>query len=314
MIKLGATGLEVSELCFGANVFGWTCDQRQSFTLLDALWEHGINFIDTANNYSHWVPGNSGGESEQIIGKWLFENKRRHDVILSTKVGGSMQGVERGLSKAQIVTGVEGSLRRLKTDYIDVYFAHHDDLNQEVDVIMESFNLLVQQGKVRYLGASNVSAERILQSNTYAQNKGIKGYDVIQPLYNLFDRQSYEQQYRALAQEQGLGVMSYFALASGFLSGKYKSVEDTLTSKRKDFLSAYFDSRGLAILKALEDVSRRNGVSIPTVAIAWQMHREVRISPVVSATSKVQLQELLQSIRFILTPQDRELLDEASKY
>lgn len=313
-LQLGTTSLHVSSLCFGANVFGWTCDEKKSFYLLDELYDNGINFIDTANNYSHWVAGNTGGESESIIGKWLFNNKKRHDFTISTKVGGSFFGVERGLSKDQIITEVENSLRRLKTDYIDLYFAHHDDCSLDAGTILESFNILIKQGKVRYLGASNVSSERIEQSNLYASEHELKGYQVIQPLYNLYDRALFEQQYQSIAEQQTLGVMSYFSLASGFLSGKYSDVGSTLDSSRKDFLVEYFDQRGFSILRTLEQISLREGVSMAAIALAWQLNAKVPIVPIVSATSKEQLDELLIAQRLFLSPHDLELLDEASRY
>ncbi|MEC4112927.1 aldo/keto reductase [Myroides pelagicus] len=310
---LGKSDLYVPKLCFGGNVFGWTLDERASMRMLDALYDNDLTFIDTANNYSHWVQGNSGGESEAILGKWFRESKKRHDIVLSTKVGGSMQGVERSLSRQAIIQGVDASLMRLRTDYIDLYFSHHDDLDTPIEETMEAFNHLLKVGKVRYLGASNLSADRIERSNAIARTKGWAEYIALQPLYNLYDRSKYEQEYQPLVDKEKLAVMSYFALASGFLSGKYDSIEDTYGIAREEMLKDYFSERGTRILNAIKVVAQRHNVTCSEVAIAWQLFQEYRIIPIVSATTQQQLNSLLNSINLPLTTEDMLLLNSASE-
>ncbi|MCC9042312.1 aldo/keto reductase [Myroides sp. M-43] len=312
--KFGKSDLYVPQLSFGGNVFGWTLDEKDSFKMLDELYDNGLTFIDTANNYSYWAPGNVGGESEAIIGKWFKEHKKRHDIVLSTKVGGSMNEVSRGLSKEQIVQGVDASLRRLNTDYIDVYFSHHDDLETNQEETMESFNDLVKAGKVRYLGASNLEADRISSSNALAKEKGWAEYIAIQPLYNLYDRVKYEQEYLPLVEKENLAVMSYFALASGFLSGKYRSLEDIEGSSRKDMVKGYINERGITILNQCDAIAKQHNATIAEVAITWQLHKPTISTPIVSATSSTQLKSLVRSMEIKLSVEEVALLDKASVY
>jgi len=302
------------KICFGGNVLGWTVDEKDAFRLLDILLDEGLNFIDTANNYSYWAPHNVGGESETILGKWLKATKKRHQVILATKVGGAMQGVERGLSRAQIIAGVEASLKRLQTDYIDLYYTHHDDLNTPLEEVMQTYNELIQQGKVRYLGASNMAADRIVESNAIAQQKGWQGYEVLQPLYNLYDREKYEQEYGPIVEKEELAVMPYFALASGFLSGKYRSLEAIENSPRKDFVKKYINERGLQIVDECERMATRYNATISEIAIAWLLHQPTITAPIVSATNLAQLQGLLKSMQLNLTEEDIKRLNEVSIY
>lgn len=312
--RLGKSELYVPKLCFGGNVFGWTLDEKASFRMLDELHEQGLTFIDTANNYSHWVSGNFGGESEAIIGKWFKESKKRHDIVLSTKVGGRMGDGKKGLKRENILRCVDDSLRRLNTDYIDLYFSHHDDLDTEVEETMGSFNDLVKAGKVRYLGASNLEVDRIIASNTIANDKGWTEYIAIQPLYNLYDRIKYEQEYLPLVEKEKIAVMSYFALASGFLSGKYRSLEDIEDSARKSMVEVYINERGLNILDACDNVAKQYNASIAEVAIAWQIHKPSISTPIVSATSNEQLKSVLRSVDLKLSVDDLQLLDKISEY
>ncbi|UVD80919.1 aldo/keto reductase [Myroides albus] len=312
--RLGKSDLMVPRLSFGGNVFGWTLDERESFRMLDQLFDNDLVFIDTANNYSHWVTGNSGGESETIIGKWLKQNKCRHDIVLSTKVGGSMKGVERGLSTKQIIEGVDASLKRLNTDYIDLYFSHHDDLGTSVEETMNAFNDLVRAGKVRYLGASNLEVDRIQSSNSIARDKGWSEYIALQPLYNLYDRQKYEQEYIDFVTQDKLAVMPYFALASGFLSGKYQSLKDIEGSSRGEMVKGYINERGLRIIAQCEDVAKQHNATIAEIAIAWQLHQPTISTPIVSATSDKQLNSLFKALEIALTSDELVLLDKASEY
>lgn len=312
--KLGKSDLYVPQLSFGGNVFGWTLDEKESFKMLDELYDNGLTFIDTANNYSHWVPGNTGGESEAIIGKWFKEHKKRHNIVLSTKVGGTMGDGSKGLKPEYIIKCIEESLQRLNTDYIDLYFSHFDDLETDQDETMGVFNDLVKAGKVRYLGASNLEADRISSSNALAKEKGWAEYIAIQPLYNLCDRVKYEQEYLPLVEKENLAVMSYFALASGFLSGKYRSLEDIEGSSRKDMVKGYINDRGIAILNQCDAIAKQHNATIAEVAIAWQLHKPSISTPIVSATSSTQLKSLVRSMEIKLSVEEVTLLDLASEY
>ena len=312
--KFGSTQLMVPKVCFGGNVFGWTLSSKESLYLLDVLYEKGLTFIDTANNYSHWAEGNSGGESEAIIGKWLKQSHKRDKMVIATKVGGQLKGVERGLSPKDIKTNLEASLKRLNTDYVDIYFAHHDDPLCEQHLTMHAFNDCVVQGKVSYLGASNFSAQRVLSANKISFSNGWHAYSVLQPLYNLYDREKFESEYLSMVKEQNMAVMSYFPLASGFLSGKYHQEEDLVGNQRASMLSRFFTPRGKQILKALSQVAKRYGCSMAEVAIAWQFTREGITLPIVSVTSKQQLQSLIDACSLVLDATDLEELNLASSY
>lgn len=309
--QLGRSALQVAPLVFGGNVFGWTADEATSFSLLDAFVGAGFNTIDTADSYSHWAPGNSGGESETIIGKWLKRSGKRDQVIIATKVGG---GKVRDLSPAYIEKTVEESLRRLQTDYIDLYQSHYDDPNTPIDDTLATFDKLVKAGKVRVIGASNFSPERLLQSLESSETNGYPRYESLQPLYNLYDRQKFEREYLPVTQQYQLGVISYYSLASGFLSGKYRSKEDAAKSARGEKAISYLDERGQSILETLDEVAADFKTTPTSVAIAWLVQRPYITAPIVSATSTQQLEELIKATQLGLDAGAIEKLNIASDY
>lgn len=308
--KLGRTDLAIAPLVFGGNVFGWTADEATSFALLDRFVERGFNAIDTADTYSAWAPGNSGGESETVIGNWLKHSGRRKDVVLITKVG--LWEARKGLRAQNIVAAAEDSLRRMQTDYIDVYFAHTDDEAVPLDETLGAFDQLIRSGKVRAIGASNYSAGRVREALDISAQKKLARYEVLQPEYNLYDRQDFEQELAPLAVEQGLGVICYFALASGFLSGKYRSAADIQGTSRADFLAKYFDERGLRILDALREVANANKATPAQVALAWLMARPGVTAPIASATKLEQLDDILGAADVQLSREAMDKLDAAS--
>jgi len=311
---LGKSDLQVSPIAFGGNVFGWTLDQQQSFRILDAFVAAGFNFIDTADTYSTWVPGNQGGESETIIGQWLKQRGKRDDLVIATKLGGDMGDGKKGLSANYIANAVDASLKRLGTDYIDLYQSHYDDPETPVAETMEAFNTLIRSGKVRHIGASNLSADRIVQSNRFAAANGLQGYISLQPLYNLYDRQKFETEYLPTVEAEGLAVLTYYALASGFLSGKYRGEADFGKSPRGGGMKQYLNERGFRILKALDRVSAETGAPAAQLALAWQLHKPAVTVPIASATSTQQLQDLVAAASLDLTSEQVALLDEASAY
>ncbi|MGZ3836936.1 MAG: aldo/keto reductase [Flavisolibacter sp.] len=312
--KLTAS-IEVAPLAFGGNVFGWTVDEKTSFTLLDAFTASGYNLIDTADVYSHWKPGNKGGESETIIGHWLKRKKNRHEVIIATKVGGAMAGKEKSLSAKHIREAVETSLQRLQTDYIDLYQSHWDDLHTPVGETLEAYATLIREGKVLAIGASNISAERLLESLRFSEKNGLPRYETLQPEYNLYNRATYEKEYEPICREKGLAVMNYYALASGFLTGKYRTAEDIHKSARGGgVIKTYLNERGLRILKALDAVAGRYQTTPSAVSIAWLLARPGITAPIASATSLRQLEELVQATRLRLDGEALRLLNEASAY
>lgn len=312
--KFGNTDLIVSPISFGGNVFGWTLDEKESFRMLDELLDNGINFIDTANNYSRWAPGHVGGESEVILGKWFKETGKRHQIVLATKVGGRMGDGTKGLNADYIRSSVEASLKRLKTDYIDLYQSHYDDLETPQEEAMSVFNDLVREGKVRYIGASNLEPDRIVSANAIARDKGWATYCSVQPLYNLYDRKKFEVEYVPIVQSENLAVMSYFSLASGFLSGKYRAEADLEGSKRADMVKDYLNERGFKILNALEMLAKQYGVAIAEVATAWILHKSLVTTPIISVTSSQQLKDLVQACSLGLTVEDIAFLDNESQY
>ena len=293
--KLGNTDLEVYPIAFGGNVFGWTLDEKKSFEILNGFEEAGFNFIDTADVYSRWKPGNSGGESEKIIGNWLKEKKNRHDIILTTKVGSDMGDGKKGLKKEYILKAVEDSLKRLKTDYLDLYQTHFDDESTPVLETLEAYDQLVKDGKIRWIGTSNMSPERIKESLETSAEKGLPSYETLQPHYNLYAREKYESQYEPLALGHGLGVFTYFSLESGFLTGKYRTKEDLKKSPRGGDMDKYFDERGMKILDALDEISKQNNTTPASVALAWLIQRPSVTAPIVSATSLSQLDAIIQA-------------------
>ena len=310
--KLGNSGLEVSPLCFGGNVFGWTADEPTSHQLLDAFVASGFNFIDTADVYSRWAPGHQGGESETVMGTWLKQRGRRDHVIIATKAGSEMGPQKKGLSRAYILTAVEDSLQRLQTDYIDLYQSHRDDAATPVEETLEAYAQLVRQGKVRAIGASNFTAERLAESLAASRAKGYPRYQSLQPNYNLYDRADYETHLEPLCVKEGLAVIPYFSLASGFLTGKYRSQDDLAKSARGKFVQKYVNDRGFRILAALDQVASRHGATPGKVAIAWLMARPSITAPIASATSLQQLHELLDAVNLKLDPASIEQLNQAS--
>jgi aryl-alcohol dehydrogenase-like predicted oxidoreductase len=311
--QLGRSGLQVAPLCLGGNVFGWTADQASSFAVLDALVEAGLNFIDTADVYSVWVPGHKGGESETVIGNWLKRRGRRDTVVIATKVGMQMAPDRKGLSAAHIARSVEESLRRLQTDYIDVYFSHTDDAAVPAEETLRAYQKLIAAGKVRALGASNYSAARLRESLEVSRQHSLPRYEVLQPLYNLYARADYEAELEPLCVKEQLGVITYFALASGFLSGKYRSAADAAKSARgKGVIDKYLNPRGLKILSALDEVAKRHAASPASVALAWQMARPSVTAPIASATTVTQLKDLIAATRLQLASGDIEQLNAAS--
>lgn len=313
-IKFGKSDLWVAPVSFGGNVFGWTLDEKESFRMLDALVDNGLNFIDTANNYSYWVPRHRGGESEAILGKWFKESRKRNQIVLATKVGGQMGDGSKGLKSDYIRLSVEASLKRLQTDHIDLYQSHYDDLETSQEETMEVYNQLIREGKVRFIGASNLEPQRIVTSNQIAKANNWAEYISVQPLYNLYDRAKFENDYLPIVQESDLAVMSYFALASGFLSGKYRTEQDLEGSKRKDMVKGYLNERGLRILDAVEKVADQYQLSMATVATAWQINKPEITTPIVSATNSTQLSDIVKAMELKLTSEDRDILDQASRY
>lgn len=309
--ELGTTGISISPLVFGGNVFGWTADKQRSFELLDRFVEAGFETIDTADMYSTWVPGNQGGESETIIGEWMNARGNRDSIVLITKVGMEMpQG--KGLSATWIEQAVEASLRRLQTDRIDLYFSHVFDTDVPVDETLRAYERLVSAGKVRAIGASNHSAEQLAAALKVSDKEGLPRYGVLQPEYNLYDRASYDGSLRDLAIAEGMGVITYFSLASGFLTGKYRSASDLDKSPRGGGIERYLDERGLRILSALDKVSEAHNAEPAEVALAWLIARAGVTAPIVSATRLEQLDSLIRSTRLSLSSADIGALDHAS--
>ena len=308
---LGRSGLAIAPLVFGGNVFGWTADEARSFDLLDRFVGRGFNAIDTADVYSSWGPGLSGGESETVIGNWLAKRGRRDDVVLMTKVG--MWDQRKGLSAANIAAAVDDSLKRLRTDHIDVYFAHLDDADVPLEETLGAFARLVEAGKVRALGASNHDAARLREALAISEAKGLPRYEVMQPQYNLYDREGFELGLAAVAEEHGLGVVSYFSLASGFLTGKYRSAADLEGRPRAGFLQGYFDGRGMKLLDALRKVAADVSATPAQVALAWLMARPQVTAPIASATSVEQLDELAGAAELELPADALAELEAASR-
>lgn len=314
-VKLGNSEIEFKPLVFGGNVFGWTVDEKQSFALLDAFIDMGFSLIDTSNNYSHWVPGHSGSESETIIGKWISKRDIRDKIQIATKVGGRrIDNSKPNLKKEYIIKSVEDSLLRLNVDTIDLYQSQHDDLTTGIDETLEAYHNLIQNGKMKWIGASNLSPERISESLCIAEDHNLPYYIAIQPEYNLYDRMKYEEQYEQLALDNHLGVISYYSLASGFLSGKYRSIDDIKGAKRYDALKDKFNTRGLRILDVLAEIAHTQQASMSAIALAWSLHRPSVTAPIVSATSIQQLEELSRAVEIKLTPEEYYLLNQASDY
>ncbi|WP_406823506.1 aldo/keto reductase [Pedobacter sp. KACC 23697] len=310
---LGKTDLSIAPIVFGGNVFGWTIDEKKSFEILDEFVENGFNFIDTADVYSRWAPGNSGGESETIIGNWLKKHNRRHDIIIATKVGSDM-GQGKSLKKDYIINEVEHSLSRLQTDYIDLYFSHFDDESTPVEETLSAYETLIKAGKIRWIGASNFSADRLTESLIYSTKNSLPRYEVYQPGYNLYDRADFEQEHEKICLDYGLGVVVYYSLASGFLTGKYRSENDLNKSQRGGGVKKFLNERGFKILTALDQVAGKHRVEPASVALAWLIHHPSITAPIASVTDLKQLKSFTEAVNLKLSAEDISLLDKASSY
>jgi aryl-alcohol dehydrogenase-like predicted oxidoreductase len=310
--KLGRTGFEVAPLALGGNVFGWTADEPTSFRILDTFVDAGFNLVDTADSYSRWASGHVGGESETIIGRWIARRGRHEDVVVATKVGSDMGLGYKCLRADYILREVEESLRRLQVDCIDLYQSHWDDDKTPLDETLEAHSRLIRQGKVKAIGASNHSAERLAQALEISARHGWPRYETLQPVCNLYDRSVFEGPLRDLCLREGIGVISYYALAAGFLTGKYRSEADYGKSPRGGGMKKYLNERGLRILAALDTVAARMGVTPGQIAIAWLIAQPGITAPIASATSVAQLEELLAATRITLDADALRTLDQAS--
>ncbi|MFC4274844.1 aldo/keto reductase [Achromobacter aloeverae] len=311
--QLGRSGLAVPPLAFGGNVFGWTVGEADAFSLLDAMVDAGLNFIDTADVYSRWAPGNRGGESEVIIGKWLARSGKRDKVIIATKVGMEMGPKAQGLSPGYIARAIEDTLARLQTDYVDLYQSHLDDPDTPLTDTLGAYAKLIEQGKVRAIGASNYTAQRLSEALVLSERNGLPRYETIQPEYNLYAREPYESGLQAVAVAQDVGTINYYALASGFLSGKYRSVADAAKSVRgRKIVDTYLNDRGRRILAALDEAVETTGATHTQVALAWTMAQPGITAPIASATSLAQLDDLVAATRLTLPAGVIQKLDTAS--
>jgi aryl-alcohol dehydrogenase-like predicted oxidoreductase len=312
--KLGNSGLEIAPIVFGGNVFGWTADEATSFRLLDAFVVAGFNAVDTADVYSKWAPGNKGGESETIIGKWLKHSDKRQQVIIATKVGSEIGAGKKGLSKRYILAAVEDSLQRLQTDYIDLYQSHVDDADTPLEETLEAYAQLIQQGKVRAIGASNYNGKRLGEALQISRKKGLPRYETLQPHYNLYERAEFETDLAPLCLRENIGVIPYFSLASGFLAGKYRSEADLAKSARGSLVKKYLNERGFEILSALDQVAKAHSATPTRVALAWLLAQPSITAPIASATNLDQLRELLSAADLKLDRESLETLNQASAY
>ncbi|RDJ15753.1 aldo/keto reductase [Rhizobium grahamii] len=311
MRRLGKTGLSIAPIVFGGNVFGWTADEKTSFDILDAFFDAGFNTIDTADVYSAWVPGNKGGDSEEIIGKWLKRRKVSRDkAVIITKVGSDM-GQGKTLKETYILKAVEDSLRRLQTDYIDLYLSHWPDENTPYEETLGAFAKLKQHGKIRAIGCSNLDATQLQASFDAAEKAGVPRYDVIQPEYNLYERASFEGPLADLCVKEDIGVITYFSLAAGFLSGKYRTKADTEGRAREGRVAQYLDDKGMRILAALDKVAAETGAKPAEIALAWLLRKKGVTAPIASATSLSQLDSLTKSATVSLSDDAMALLDNA---
>ncbi len=309
---LGRSGLSIAPLMLGGNVFGWNVDFRDSCAILDTFIDAGYNAVDTADSYSRWAPGHKGGESEIVIGKWLKQSGKRDKVVIATKVGSDM-GEGRCIRKDYILRACEASLRRLQIETIDLYQTHFDDEATPVEETLEAYAALIQAGKVRAIGASNTSPARLEAWLAASGKRGPPRYETLQPLYNLYDRAGFEADYAPICKRESLGVITYYALAAGFLTGKYRSAADaSANTARGGKVKNYLNERGLRILTALDAVAARHGATPAQVALAWLIAQPLITAPIASATSLTQLSDLLKAPSLVLTPQDLADLDRAS--
>jgi len=302
--SLGNSGFAVAPLALGGNVFGWTADERTSFQVLDAFVAGGFALIDTANSYSRWVAGHQGGESETVIGNWIARRGRHDDVVIATKVGSDMGLGHKCLKRTHIVEQAEASLRRLRVERIDLYQSHWDDATTPLDETLEAYDRLIRQGKVKAIGASNLTAERLAEALAVSRSKGLPRYATMQPHYNLLVRDEFEGPLQRLCVQEGIGVIPYYSLAAGFLTGKYRSEADVAKSVRGPGLKKYLNQRGAAVLAALERVAARRRATMAQVALAWLMGQPGIVAPIASATSVAQLEELMGAARLELAAED----------
>lgn len=311
-IKVGASDLHVARINLGGNVFGWTLDEQQSFDILDAFFDKGFNFIDTADTYAWWVNG-TGGQSETIIGRWLRSRGNRDKVIIATKVGSQTKEHPADISRRHILRSVDESLQRLQTDRIDLYYTHYDDDKTPVEETLGAYDEVIRAGKVRYIAASNVSPVRLAESFRISEQNGLPKYVALQPHYNLMERSTYEKDYAPIAEQHGLTVFPYWALAAGFLTGKYRSDSDLSKSVRGKGVQKYLIPLGLAVLNALDEIAKKHRTTVATVALAWLLAKRQIGAPVVSATSRQQLAEVLAAADLRLDKEDLEKLDTVSQ-
>jgi len=312
--QLGNSDLYIAPLVLGGNVFGWTIDEQQSFAILDSFAEKGFNSIDTADVYSRWAPGNKGGESEAIIGKWMKVRNNRDKMVVATKVGADMGQGHKDIRGQYILQEIDQSLQRLQTDYIDLYFTHWDDNTTPVEETLSAYDKLIKTGKIRWIGASNLSPQRLQASLDASENKGLPKYEVFQPEYNLYNRQGFEQGVGPICKENNIGIVCYYSLASGFLSGKYRSEKDLGKSVRGGGVKKYLNERGMNILNALDAVSAKHNTTPSAVALAWLMHSPVVTAPIASATKESHVQSFVDAASLQLDKEDMQRLNSASAY
>jgi aryl-alcohol dehydrogenase-like predicted oxidoreductase len=310
--QIGRSSLQVPVLCLGGNVFGWTVNELDSFRLLDAALDAGLTFIDTADVYSRWVEGHSGGESETMLGKWFARSGRRGQVVLATKLGFEMGDGKKGLSSKYITEAVEASLQRLKTDYIDLYQTHTDDAETPLEETLKAFDSLVKQGKVRVIGASNYSGARLKEAIEISEKNHLARYECLQPNYSLVERSAFEDDLLPVVKQYQIGVIPYFSLAAGFLTGKYRSKQDAEGKARSKMVEKYLNDRGFAVLKALDAVAAELHSTPASVALAWLIARPGITAPIASATSLDQLKDLVEGTQLRLPPEAIAMLDAAS--
>lgn len=310
--KIKNTDLSIAPINFGGNVFGWTLDEKQSFEILDQFIDGGFNFIDTADTYSWWVNG-KGGQSEEIIGKWMKSRANRHGLVVATKVGSETKEHGFDISKKHILKSVDESLQRLQTDHIDIYYTHFDDNTTPVEETLSAYDEIIKAGKVRYIAASNLSPERLQESFDVAEKNNLPKYVALQPHYNLLEREKFEKDYASLVEKYNLSAFPYWSLAAGFLTGKYRSESDFSQSQRGEGVKKYLNAKGLEVLKALDEISAKHNTKQASVALAWLLANPLITAPIVSATSKSQLETLFEAPKIKLTQEDLDLLNIASK-
>ncbi|MCS3528943.1 aldo/keto reductase [Chryseobacterium sp. JUb7] len=310
--KIKNTDLSIAPINFGGNVFGWTLDEKQSFEILDQFIDGGFNFIDTADTYSWWVNG-KGGQSEEIIGKWMKSRANRHGLVVATKVGSETKEHGFDISKKHILKSVDESLQRLQTDHIDIYYTHFDDNTTPVEETLSAYDEIIKAGKVRYIAASNLSPERLEESFDVAEKNNLPKYVALQPHYNLLEREKFEKDYASLVEKYNLSAFPYWSLAAGFLTGKYRSESDFSQSQRGEGVKKYLNAKGLEVLKALDEISAKHNTKQASVALAWLLANPLITAPIVSATSKSQLETLFEAPKIKLTQEDLDLLNNASK-